>query len=52
MIFVMLESGALILTLMMGWEMHDQHMSWRSIVIRLLVVFSLLTAIIVTWRGL
>lgn len=52
MTFVMMESGAIILTLLMGLEMLRQKVPWRSVVIRSVIALGLLTAVIATWRGL
>ena len=51
MTFVMLESGAVILTLLMGLEMLRQKVPWRSVMIRSVIALSILTAMIVMWRG-
>jgi hypothetical protein len=52
MSFVMLQGAAVILTLLIGWEMRRQRMPWRSVVIRSLIVLAVLTGLIVAWRGL
>lgn len=51
MTFVMMESGALILTVLMGLEMRRQNVPWRSVAVRSLITLGILTAIIVMWRG-
>lgn len=52
MTFMMLESGALAVTLLVGWEMRRQQMPWRSVIVRSLIVLGVLNAVIVAWRGL
>jgi hypothetical protein len=52
MTFMMLESGAAVLTLLMGWELRRQRRSWRSVVVLSLISFGVLTAMIIAWRGL
>lgn len=52
MAFVILETGALILTILIGMEMRRQNVPWRSVAIRLLIVGVVLTAMILMWRGL
>ncbi len=50
--FIVLESGAVILTLLVAMEMRRQQLSWRSVLIRSLIVLGVLTAMIAMWRGL
>jgi hypothetical protein len=52
MSFLVLECGAVILTLLAVLEMRRQRTPWRSVVIRASVVLAVLTATIVAWRGL
>jgi hypothetical protein len=52
MSFVMLESGALILTFLVGWEMRRQRLPWRSVLVRSLIMLGVLSAVIAMWRGL
>jgi hypothetical protein len=51
MTFILLESGAAILTFLIGLEMRRQQLSWRSVVVGSLIVFAVLTAAIAMWRG-
>ena len=51
MTLAILESGALVLTILMGMEMRRQRTPWRLVMIRLLIIFSVLSAMIVAWRG-
>jgi len=51
MIFVMMESAAVILAFLMGWEMRRQKVPWRSVVVRSVIALGILTAMIVMWRG-
>ena len=51
MSLAIMETGAVILTLLMGLEMRRQKMPWRSVVVRLLIALGILTAMIVLWRG-
>jgi hypothetical protein len=51
MSFVMLESGAAVLTLLVAMEMRRQRLPWRSVFIGSLIVFGALTVMIVMWRG-
>lgn len=51
MTFVMMESGAVILTLLMGLEMRRQKVPWRSVVVRSVIALGILTAMIAMWRG-
>jgi hypothetical protein len=52
MTFMMLESAAMVLTLLIGWEMRRQHVPWRSVIVRSLIALGVLTGVIVAWRGL
>lgn len=52
MTFMTLESGVLVLALLIGWEMRRQRVPWRSVIVRSSIVFGLLTAVVVAWRGL
>jgi hypothetical protein len=49
--FMVLETGAVIATLLVAREMRRQRLSSRAVVIGSLVVFATLTAMIVMWRG-
>jgi len=51
MTFVMMESGAILLTLLAGWEMRRQRVPWQSVAIRSVLVLAVLTATIAMWRG-
>ncbi len=51
MTFMVLESGAVILTLLVAMEMRRQQSSWRSVLIGSLIVLGALTAMIAMWRG-
>mgnify|MGYP007080211415 CR=1 FL=1 len=50
--FLVLESGALILTLLAVLEMRRQRTPWRGVVLRAAIVLAVLTATIIAWRGL
>ena len=50
--FVTLEVAAIILTLLMGFEMRRQRVPWRSVVVRSLIALVFLTVMIALWRGL
>lgn len=52
MSFMVLESGAVILTLLVVWELRRQQRSWRSVVVYSLIMLGVLTALIIAWRGL
>lgn len=52
MSFLVLESGAVILSLLIGLEMRRQRRPWGTVVVRSLIVLGVLTATIVAWRGL
>ncbi len=52
MTFVILESAALVLTLLIGWEMRRQQMPWQSVIGLSLIVLGVFAATIVGWRGL
>jgi hypothetical protein len=52
MSFVILESGALILTLPVGWEIRRQRLPWRSVLVRSLIMLGVLSALIGMWCGL
>jgi hypothetical protein len=51
MSFLALESGAVVLTILVAMEMRRQRLSWRSVFFGSLLVLSTLTAMIVMWRG-
>jgi len=51
MSFVVLESAAIILALLVAMEMRRQRLAWRSVFVRSLGVLGALTAMIVMWRG-
>ena len=51
MTFMMLEGGAVVLTLLVAMEMRRQQLSWRSVLIGALIVLGALTAMIAMWRG-
>ena len=51
MSFMVLESGAVVLTLLVAMEMRRQRLAWRSVLIRSLLVLGALTAMIAMWRG-
>jgi len=48
---MVLESGAVILTLLVAIEMRRQRLAWRSVIIRSLGVLAVLTTMIAMWRG-
>lgn len=52
MSIAIMESGALILTFLMGLEMYRQRIPWRGLIVRCAVAFAILTIMIVSWRGL
>jgi len=51
MTFIVLESGAIMLTLLTGWEMRRQQVSWQRVLVRSLIQIGILTAMILMWRG-
>ena len=51
MTFIMLESGAVVLTLLVAMEMRRQQLSWQSVLSSSLIVLVALTAMITMWRG-
>lgn len=51
MSFMVLESGAVIVTMLVALEMRRQRLAWRSVLVRSLGVLGVLTAMIVMWRG-
>jgi hypothetical protein len=51
MTFVILESGAVVLTVLVAMETRRQRLSWRSVFLRSLIVLGSLTAMIVMWHG-
>ncbi len=51
MSFMVLESGAVVLTLLVAMEMRRQRLSWRAVLIRSLLVLGALTTMIAMWRG-
>jgi hypothetical protein len=51
MSFMLLESAAVVLTLLVAIEMRRQRLAWRSVVIRSLGVLGVLTIMIAMWRG-
>jgi len=51
MTFGILESGAVLLTLLIAMEMRRQQMSWRSVLLCSLAVLGTMTAMILMWRG-
>ena len=51
MSFMVLESAAIILTLLVAMEMRRQRLAWPSVLIRSLGVLGVLTAMIAMWRG-
>jgi hypothetical protein len=51
MTFMMLESGAVVLTLLIAMEMRRQRLSWQSVLVGSLIVLGALTAMIAMWRG-
>jgi hypothetical protein len=51
MILLLMESGALIVTFLMGWEMHRQRVPWRALIIRCAIALALMTSMIALWRG-
>lgn len=51
MTFTVLETGAIILALLIGLEMRRQQRPWRSVLVRSLIVLGVFTALIVMWRG-
>jgi hypothetical protein len=52
MSFTLLESGAVILTLLIGFEMRRQRLPWRSVLVRSFIVLGIATGVIAMWRGL
>jgi hypothetical protein len=51
MTFILLEAGAIILTLLTGWEMRRQQVSWQRVLVRSVIQIGILTGMIVMWRG-
>jgi hypothetical protein len=51
MTFALLESGAVVVALLAGLEMHRQQLSWRTVVVRSVIILGILTTMIVLWRG-
>jgi hypothetical protein len=51
MSFIVLESGAVVLTILIAMEVRRQRFSWRSVLLCSLVILGTLTAMIVMWRG-
>jgi hypothetical protein len=51
MTFIVLESGAIMLTLLTGWEMRRQQVSWQRVLVRSLIQIGILTGMILMWRG-
>jgi hypothetical protein len=49
--FMVLETGAVIATLLVAREMRRQGLSSRAVVLGSLVVFATFTAMVVMWRG-
>jgi hypothetical protein len=51
MSFIMLEIGAVVVTLLAGLEMRRQRVPWRSVLVRSAIVLAVLTTLIGLWRG-
>ena len=51
MSFIMMESGAVVLTILVALEMRRQRLSAQSVFLSSLFVLGSLTAMIVMWRG-
>jgi hypothetical protein len=51
MSLVLLEGGAIVLTLLVAMEMRRQRRPWRSVLIGSLVVLGIATVMILMWRG-
>lgn len=52
MSFAILETGAVVLALLMALEMLRQRIPWRAVLIRSLIALAVLTLVIGLWRGL
>ena len=48
---LVLEGGAVVVTLLVAMEMRRQQMSWRFVLTSSLIMLAAFTAMIVTWRG-
>ena len=48
---IVLEAGAVVVTLLVAREMRRQRFSWRFVVISSLIMLAAFTAMIMMWRG-
>ena len=48
---MVLEGGAVVVTLLAAMEMRGQELSWRFVLTSSLMMLGLFTAMIITWRG-
>ena len=51
MSIIVLEGGALIVTLLAAMEMRRQQMSWQFVLTSSLIMLAAFTIMIITWRG-
>jgi len=52
MTFMLLEGGAVVVTLLVALEWRRQQLPWRRVVIRSVIMLGVFTAMIGAWRGL
>jgi hypothetical protein len=52
MSFLLMETGVLLVVILIAWEMHRQQVSWPRVVVRSVLMFAGLTVLIAFWRGL
>ena len=48
---IVLEGGAVVVTLLVAREMHRQTFSWRVVLMSSLIMLAAFTAMIMMWRG-
>jgi hypothetical protein len=48
---MVLESGAILVTLLIAIEMRRQQQSWRTVLVSSLVALGIFTAMILSWRA-
>ena len=48
---IVLEGGAIVVTLLAAREMRRQQFSWRFVLTSSLIMLAVFTVMIVTWRG-
>jgi hypothetical protein len=48
---MVLEGGAVVVTLLVAMEMRRQRLSWRFVVTSALIIFAAFSLMIITWRG-